>query len=394
MRRQKSSAEEFLKKCFERALQKSIGSVKLGIEKLAVFTACFIVDSTNGQLHPALAKYFKGSGGSASKAGFRIQFVFDFLHGICEKLEIGDSKLTDAGFLGSLLKGKVVEKALYMFDLGYFKISHFVEIAKAGAYFISRFKIGITLCLPSGEAFKLEDYLKKVKGNISEVLVVMTNQAREKIQVRLICIRVPQKIADERRRQEKAKAKKKGQNISEAKLRLLDWSFFITNVPADILQAEEVGIIYKIRWQCELVFKTWKSLLKLQCLNTGKKERVYCELYGKLIVAVLLTNMSTILTIAVMPEKEISTFKLIKMIQDYALDWIKQINQGVFSHINFFKDNIPLFLKYCYKEENKKKKTTITLIDNLNDKSKCQLSTSSCVFRCNPTTDSGVSRPN
>jgi hypothetical protein len=189
---------------------------------------------------------------------------------------------------------------------------------------------------------------------------------------------VPQQVADERRRKEKAIAKKKRCTISEAKLRLLDWSFFITNVPADIWKAEEVRIIYKIRWQCELIFKTWKSLLKLQCLNTSKKERVYCELYGKLIVAVLLTNMSIILTIAVMPEKEISTFKLIKMIQDYALDWLKEINQGIFSHIKFFKDNIPLFLKYCYKEENKKKKTTITLIDNLNDKSKCQIFTSSC----------------
>jgi hypothetical protein len=368
----KGSSEEFLKRCFERALQKSIGSVNLGIEKLAVFTACFIIDSTNGQLNQALAKYFKGSGGSASEAGFRIQFVFDFLHGICEKLEIGGSKLTDAGFLGSLLKGKVVEKALYMFDLGYFKISHFVKIAKAGAYFISRFKIGITLCLLSGESFQLEDHLKKVKGNISEVSVMMTNQAREKIQVRLICVKLPQQIADERRRKEKAKAKKKRQNISEAKLRLLGWNLFITNVPADILKAEEVGIIYKIRWQCELVFKTWKSLLKLQCLNTAKKERVYCELYGKLIVAVLLTNMSIILTIAVRPEKEISTFKLIKMIQNYALDWIRQINQGVFSHINFFKDNIPLFLKYCHKEENKNKKTTMTLINNLANEKKCK----------------------
>jgi hypothetical protein len=374
----KGSSAEFLKRCFERALQKCIGNVKLDIEKLSMFTACFIIDSTNGQLHPALAQYFKGSGGSASEAGFRIQYVFEFLHGICEKLEIGGSKLTDAGFLGSLLKGKVVEKALYMFDLGYFKIAHFVEIAKAGAYFISRFKISITLCLPGGEPFQLEDHLKTVKGNTSEVSVVMTNQAGKKIQVRLICIRVPQQVADERRRKEKAIAQKKGYTVSEAKLRLLDWNFFITNVPADIWKAEEIRIIYKIRWQVELVFKTWKSLLKLQCLNTTKKERVYCELYGKLIVAVLLTNMSIILTIAVRPGKEISTFKLIKMIQDYALDWLRQINQAIFSHVKFFKDNIPLFLKYCYKEENKKKKTTITLIDNLNNKSKCQISTSLC----------------
>jgi hypothetical protein len=374
----KASAEKFLKRCFERALQKSIDSIRLDIEILAMFTACYIADSTNGQLHPALAEYFKGSGGSASKAGFRIQFVFDFLHGICEKLEIGDSKLTDAGFLSSLLNGKIVEKALYMFDLGYFKISHFVEIAKAGAYFISRFKIGTTLRSADGKSFQLEEHLKKVKGNITEVSVVMTTQAGEEITVRFIGIRVPQKIADERRRREKEKAKKKGQNISEAKLRLLDWEFFITNIPADILKAEEVGVVYKIRWQCELIFKTWKSLLKLQCLNTRKKERVYCELYGKLIMAVLLTNMSTILTIAVRPEKQISTFKLIKKIKGYALDWLRKINQGIFSHTEFFKANIPLFLKYCYKEESKKKKTTITLIDNLNDKTKCQISTNSC----------------
>lgn len=365
----KKEAVEFLKKCFERAIQKTVNKFNLVIEKLSSFSACYLIDSTGGQLNAALAKDFKGSGGSASKAGFRIQFMFDFLHGICEKLEIGDSKLTDAAFLTNLLKIKIVEKALYIFDLGYFKVSHFVEIIKARAYFLSRLKLNIALYLPNVGAFNLEDYLKKVKGNISETLVALVNKSGEKI--RLICIRVPEQIANERRTKAKAEARKKGITISEAKLRSLDWSIFITNVPVEIWKAEDIGTIYKIRWQVELVFKTWKSLLKLQCLNTTKKERVYCEIYGKLIIAVILTNMSTILTIV--DEKEISAYKLIKLMQNYALDWIKQINQGILNHTKFLRDNIPFFEKYCYKEVHNKKKTTIKLIDSLVDANKYKI---------------------
>jgi Transposase DDE domain len=39
----------------------------------------------------------------------------------------------------------------------------------------------------------------------------------------------------------------------------LTWNLFITNVPQTIWQPQTVLRVYPIRWQVELIFKSWKS---------------------------------------------------------------------------------------------------------------------------------------
>ena len=39
-------------------------------------------------------------------------------------------------------------------------------------------------------------------------------------------------------------------------------NLFVTNIPKGDCTANEIYQLYKIRWQIELIFKTWKSVLK------------------------------------------------------------------------------------------------------------------------------------
>ncbi len=61
----------------------------------------------------------------------------------------------------------------------------------------------------------------------------------------------------------------------------MNWSIFITNVPENKISAEQVLTIYRVRWQIELLFKLYKSHIRLDKLK-GKPCRVLCELYAKL----------------------------------------------------------------------------------------------------------------
>ncbi len=102
---------------------------------------------------------------------------------------------------------------------------------------------------------------------------------------RLIAVRAPQEVADRRRQHAHEQARKKGRTPSY--LALLDWTLFVTNVPATMLTEEQVMTLYRVRWQVELVFKLWKSYAGLAHIAGRRKPRVLTELYAKLVGLVL-----------------------------------------------------------------------------------------------------------
>ncbi|MDQ2997915.1 MAG: transposase, partial [Chloroflexota bacterium] len=79
------------------------------------------------------------------------------------------------------------------------------------------------------------------------------------IHARLVVRRVPQEVADQRRRRVHAEAKADGRPAAKAALALADWNVAITNVPRSMLSLPEALVLLRIRWQIELLFKLWKS---------------------------------------------------------------------------------------------------------------------------------------
>jgi len=105
--------------------------------------------------------------------------------------------------------------------------------------------------------------------------------------VRLIIERLSPSQVAARQRKAIAKAKQHGRTPSARHLALLEFSFFMTNVPPDCLTAGQVPLIYALRWQIELIFKLWKSQAKLARLGTWRADRVRCQLYARLLGLVL-----------------------------------------------------------------------------------------------------------
>jgi hypothetical protein len=59
------------------------------------------------------------------------------------------------------------------------------------------------------------------------------------------------------------------------------------NVPSTILTVVQVVLLYRVRWQIEMVFKLWKSYCGLRRIAGVRRERVLTELYAKMIGIVL-----------------------------------------------------------------------------------------------------------
>jgi hypothetical protein len=99
---------------------------------------------------------------------------------------------------------------------------------------------------------------------------------------------VPEEVANRRRQQARETAKRKGRTPSAEYLELLGWSLFITNVPGEDLTWKAVIVLYRARWQIELLFKLWKSHNHLARTRPGASAlEVLAVFYAKLLGVVL-----------------------------------------------------------------------------------------------------------
>jgi hypothetical protein len=112
--------------------------------------------------------------------------------------------------------------------------------------------------------------------------------AAERLACRLIALRAPQAVADRRRQQAYAKAQKHGGVPSREHRAWCDWTVFVTDCPPAVLSWNEVVVLYRSRWQIELLFKLGKSHNRLALHAEVKSAaRRLGELWAKLIGVVL-----------------------------------------------------------------------------------------------------------
>jgi hypothetical protein len=294
----------------------------------APFPRVHIADSTGFALPESLAKEFPGSGGSGSKAGAKIQLVWEYKSHTFDHFALIPWNVPDSKYVDTVVE-LARSHSLFLFDLGYFKLAAFAKIAAAQAYFLSRLNHQTTLLEVVGgrqQALDLANRLVRETTPLVEKAVVLG--AYERVPARLIAIRMPEAIVNERRRQAHAVAKKRGYTPSQRHLTLMAWNLFITNVPATVWSPKTVGIAYALRWQVELVFRGWKSGVHVAALTTTTKHSTLCYLYGRMLLILLTSALSSPLRVTVWQHsRELSLFKLVRHFQASADHWLQRLFQ-------------------------------------------------------------------
>jgi len=173
------------------------------------------------------------------------------------------------------------------------------DIDSQEAYFLCRLNHQLGLYQENTNGglvnFDLVRQLKKgedISGAIE--FEVLLKDKKSTLKTRLIAERVPDAVANQRRRKVKQKAKKRKKKYAPSAkyLYLLGWSLYITNVSAEDLPTDAMRVVYMIRWQIELVFKAWKSYHGITELKGKRPERIECFIYGRLIMMVLMAFFS------------------------------------------------------------------------------------------------------
>lgn len=303
------------------------------------FTKVYLADSTGFALPDSLHKRFPGSGGSASKAGAKIQAVWDYKNSVFDHFALTPWNMPDQKYIDNVVA--LAQKAvLFLFDLGYFKLQAFARIAHAGGYFLSRLNHQTTILDADTERLPPLDlvaFLSPVESHSTEKAIFLG--AKERVAARLVAYRLPEPIVNARRRGANKKAKKKGYTPSKAHRALLAWNLLLTNVPHTIWKTATVGNVYPLRWQIELIFKSWKSSLHLASIQTTKEDTTLCYLYSRMLLILLNYALCPQMraTVWLKKKRELSVVKLVRHFQALADPWMHALFQSEFTLRRFLQ---------------------------------------------------------
>ena len=112
-----------------------------------------------------------------------------------------------------------------------------------------------------------------------------------KIPVRLMIELMPDAVYEQRMRKISKLHKKKGYQTSEEYKFMSRFNLFITNVTKEVLPDEVVSALYRMRWQIELIFKIWKSVIGIHHTRKMKYKRWLCLLHFKLLLMIVNWNI-------------------------------------------------------------------------------------------------------
>jgi Transposase DDE domain len=287
---------EFLKSLIEKQLSVELDN-QIDAGWLSSFTRVTIRDGSRFKLPEEYKDYFPGSGGSGSSAGACLQFEFDLKSGQVTDLDLTASNRPDVKDALELLDN-VTKGDLVIRDLGYYAFKSFKNIIEKEAFFISRLGVKSTVFeVICGDYKKLDfktvyDQMKRDKQSSTYKDVFIGSE--EKIPVRLVIDLMPDDVYEQRMRKIRKQHKKKGYKTSEEYKFIARFNLFITNVPKEVLPDEVISSLYRMRWQIELIFKIWKSVIGIHHTRKMKHQRWLCLLHFKLLM--MIVNWNIIMT--------------------------------------------------------------------------------------------------
>jgi putative transposase len=235
-----------------------------------------LTDSTVIRLHDFLAKRFPACRTNHTKAALKAHAIMSVRGVGGQSVKVTAEREHD----GPVFRvGKWVRDHLLMFDLGYFRYQLFACIERNGGYFLTRLKgnadptIVAVNRVHRGRAIPLVG--ERLRG-------VMKRMKRQVLDVE-VEVRFPRRRYAGRVRYDTQRLRVVGLLNRDTGVHHL----YVTNVPAEKLAAEDIGAVYSLRWQIELLFKELKTHYRIEDMPSSKPAVVETLLYAALLTLVV-----------------------------------------------------------------------------------------------------------
>ena len=295
--------------------------LSVAVPILGQFAGVYIRDSSVIGLPPSLGAIWPGVGNAAGAgAALKLQVRLNYSSGALDGPTLQPGRAHDRQSPYQLETEPA--GSLSLADLGYFSLDETQSRIEKGQYVLLRYKQGTALYTEEGTRLDLAQWLRQLEQPRAELQVWVGQQHR--LALRLLVERVPLEAAQQRRHRLREYERKK-QTTAQTETRVLtEWTVILTNVPAIMLSFDAALVLLRVRWQVELLFKLWKSQLRADEWRSVNDWRILCELYAKLIVAVI---TQWIFQIQLWRQPNRSLFKAAQAVQKFAVSLALALRQ-------------------------------------------------------------------
>ena len=248
--------------------------------KLAMFKDVMVIDNTIIKLHNSLVSVWEACRTNTGKAACKLAVILSVVGDGPRKIRLYGERRND---IKTLTIGPWVKGRLLLFDLGFFKYKLFDSIHQNKGYFLTRMKKttnpyiiaenrrwrGNSIYL-TGQ--KIKDVLPKLKRQVIDAEVVVSFS----------------------RRSYKGKSKNANQVFRMVGIHddeTNDYHLYFTNIPYDVLCAEDVASLYGYRWTIELLMKELKSVYRIDVLPFENREVVEALIYTAILTLIISRRM-------------------------------------------------------------------------------------------------------
>lgn len=244
----------------------------------------FVLPSTCLESYPCFGNFGQTQG------VMNIQYEFDLLSGNWKTLELTTIQKNDQQDSNQSINS-IAEGELYIRDLGYVTPTYLNAVIEHKAFFLNRLPPQAIVYSFTNHKNTEIDWLKidrkfRRVGMTALDLDVLVYKEHQ-IPCRMVVERVDDQQYRERIKQAEQSAKKHGVGLTQQRRITCRYNVFITNVTRQNLPKEKIRKTYYLRWQIELIFKTWKTTVQINKLKKVKRERLECHLLAKLLWTLL-----------------------------------------------------------------------------------------------------------
>jgi len=296
----------------------SLPSKSISDGPLGSFSRVLLHDSTTIRLPDRYAEAFKGSANQcrSNMSAMKIQLICDLAGGRVMNLSVSGFDRNDQAAASDIFE--VARPGdLVLRDLGYYAMTPFRRMTEKGIFFLSRYRYGTNLYdAKEQQPIDLARMLKKQPT--LDIDIVLGSQ--ERLPVRLVAVPVPDAVANSRRRKAREKARRdKRLNPSRDAYFLMGWNIFITNVGRDVWTSEDLRPIYGLRWRIEIMFKAWKSHLKITELNYSSEAMLRLSVMTKLLFCAITHNTCAAIEMLTDDQTHVSLLRVARVLSNSAL---------------------------------------------------------------------------
>lgn len=264
---------------------------KIDSQLKSKFKSVSVKDSSKFSIPKSLSEHYPSYNGiGKGQALMNLQYEYDLLSGNWKRFDMTKATRNDQED-SKMTLDNIQEGELLLRDLGYVTMTYLQGVTGRNAYYVNRLPTNFNVYhMVEGEIKQIswiELHNKLQESGIDQMELNVFLGKKQMLPSRLIIKPVPEQVYQQRIKKVSKHAKSKGNQVSKEYKIKARYNMFITNTSQEQLSADEIVDVYRLRWQIELIFKTWKSHIKIHMTKKVKKERFECQLIAKMIWIIL-----------------------------------------------------------------------------------------------------------